>query len=90
LGGLIVGTPTATATYTTPAATAIDTALNTPPTGAQFELVIFTTAAFAITLAGGSGVTVVGTAATTAAANAFARFRFRKTGAGAYSAYRVS
>jgi len=88
--GFIVGTPTATASYTLPLATALDTELSNSPTGTNFELIVFTTAAFAITLLTATGWTLVGSMATGATANSFARFRARKTGAGAWTLYRVS
>lgn len=88
--GFIVGTPTATASYTLPLASALDTELTNSATGYNFEFVVFTTAAFAITLLTATGWTLVGSMATGATANSFARFRARKTGAGAWSLYRVS
>jgi len=88
--GFIVGTPTATASYTLPLASALDTELTNAATGYNFELVVFTTAAFAITLLTNTGWTLVGSMATGATANSFARFRARKTAAGAYSLYRIS
>ena len=86
----MLGTPTATASYTLPLASAVETALGTPPTGTGWEFVVFTTAAFAITLLTATGWTLVGSMATGATANSFARFRAAKTGAGAYSLYRIS
>lgn len=88
--GFIVGTPTATASYTLPTAASLDTELSNSPTGTNFELVVFTTAAFAITLLTATGWTLVGSMATGATANSFARFRARKTGGGAWSLYRIS
>ena len=88
--GFIVGTPTATASYTLPTAAALDTELSNSPTGTNFELVVFTTAAFAITILTNTGWTLVGSMATGATANSFARFRANKTGAGAWSLYRIS
>jgi hypothetical protein len=89
-GPFLLGTPTATASYTLPLASAVETALGTPPTGTGWEFTVFTTAAFAITLLTATGWTLVGSMATGAAANSFARFRAAKTGAGAYSLYRIS
>ena len=89
-GPFLLGTPTATASYTLPLASAVETALGTPPTGTGWEFVVFTTAAFAITLLTATGWTLVGSMATGATANSFARFRAAKTGAGAYSLYRIS
>jgi hypothetical protein len=89
-GPFLLGTPTATASYTLPLASAVDTALGTPPNETGWEFVVFTTAAFAITLLTNTGWTLVGSMATGATANSFARFRIRKTGAAAYSIYRIS
>jgi hypothetical protein len=86
----LLGTPTATASYTLPLASAVETALGTPPNETGWEFVVFTTAAFAITLLTNTGWTLVGSMATGATANSFARFRIRKTGAAAYSIYRIS
>ena len=90
--GFIVGTPTANASYTLPTAAALDTELSNSPTGTNFELVVFnaTTGAFSITLLTATGWTLVGSMATAASSNSFARFRARKTGAGAWTLYRVS
>lgn len=89
-GPFLLGTPTATASYTLPLASAVDTALGSPPNETGWEFVVFTTAAFAITLLTNTGWTLVGSMATGATANSFARFRARKTGTGAYSLYRIS
>jgi hypothetical protein len=86
----LLGTPTATASYTLPLASAVETALGTPPNETGWEFTVFTTAAFAITLLTNTGWTLVGSMATGATANSFARFRIRKTGAAAYSIYRIS
>lgn len=86
----LLGTPTATASYTLPLASAVETALGTPATGTGWEFTVFTTAAFAITILTNTGWTLVGSMATGATANSFARFRAAKTGAAAYSLYRIS
>jgi hypothetical protein len=88
--GFIIGTPTATASYTLPLASALDTELVNAATGYNFEIVVFTTAAFAITLLTNTGWTLVGSMATGATANSFARFRAVKTGTATYSLYRIS
>lgn len=74
INGLILSTPTAARTHTTPSATDLLTALDNKFVGASFELSYRNTSAgnFAITLAGGTGVTVTGTA--TVAQNATATF----------------
>lgn len=86
----LLGTPTGTASYTLPLASAVETALRTPATGTGWEFTVFTTAAFAITILTNTGWTLVGSMATGATANSFARFRAAKTGAAAYSLYRIS
>ena len=86
----LLGTPTGTASYTLPLASAVETALLTPATGTGWEFTVFTTAAFAITIVTNTGWTLVGSMATGATANSFARFRAAKTGAAAYSLYRIS
>jgi len=75
VNGLILTVPTAARTFTTPTATAILTAIDTAKIGASFDLIIRNTSggSFAITLAGGTGVTIVGTATT--AQNIVSRFR---------------
>jgi len=75
INGLILSTPTAARTFTTPTATAILVDVPTPKVGAAFDLTIRNTSAgaYALTLAGGTGVTVVGTATT--AQNIVSRFR---------------
>jgi hypothetical protein len=91
VNGLILTVPTAARTFTTPTATAILAAIDAPKVGAAFDLNIRNTSAgsFAITVAGGTGVTVVGTATT--AQNIVSRFRGVVTGVDtpAVSLYRV-
>ena len=66
VNGLILSTPTAARTFTTPTATEIVAAVLTPKIGSSFDLIIRNTSAgaYALTLTGGTGVTVVGTATT--------------------------
>jgi len=78
LGGLITGTPTAAANYTTPTAALLIAALQAlgvPYLNESFEFSIKNTSAGAntITVVGGTGVTIVGTA--TIAQNNIKRFR---------------
>lgn len=75
INGLILSTPTAARTFTTPTATEILAAVKTPKVGAAFDLAIRNTSAgaYALTLAGGTDVTVVGTATT--AQNVASTFR---------------
>jgi len=76
-------------TVTTPTATAIDAAFPSMKTGSTFELTITNNnnsgASSTVTFAGGTGVTLVGTA--TVARYGGSTYRFVKTGTAAYSAY---
>lgn len=89
LTGHLVATPTAAATYTLPTGTLLDAAMlgGNAPSTTTFEFVITNQAAFAITIAAGTGHTLSGSA--TVVASGFARFRFRKTAANTFSVYRV-
>jgi len=89
-GGFIYSTPIYTAGFslTAPTGTTLDTITTT--TDEFVDLTIITLAAFAVTLAVNTGVTIVGTAATGATANSFATFRFRRTSTAAtWIAYRI-
>lgn len=100
MGGIITANQggAGAATYTTPTATLIEAAM---PVGFalndSFDLAVVnisTVAAETATIAGGSGVTVVGNptvaanSATTTISNG--TFRFRKVSVGAWTVYRVS
>lgn len=92
LGGLVTSTTAAAVTGTTDTGTLIDTAaLAIYPglaVGDTFDVTIVNTgAANAFTLAGGTGVTIVGAAAV--ALSTSGSFRFRKTGVATYSVYRL-
>ena len=90
-GPFLLSTPSAPATYTLPAATLVDAALGTPGIGTGWEFVIFTNAAFVVTVAAGSGWTLVGTMTTGGTATSFARFRvLRNADAPTYVLYRIS
>lgn len=104
LGGLITSNQGAAgaATYTTPTGAEIDAALGTklgatPVVGESFQFSVVnisTVAAEDATVAGGTGVTMVGNAVVesneaTAQKGAYGTFLFRKTGVATYSAYRV-
>lgn len=94
LTGCLSATPTATATYTLPTGTLIDTTISTYcAIGQGFEWSILNNAAFVITVAAGTGHTVsggMGVAAGSAAAPTNARFRTRKTAANTYVTYRIA
>jgi hypothetical protein len=74
---------------TTPTAVLLDAGLVNAKIGASFILFIcHETVTNVITLVGGAGVTVVGLATVTGITSG--QFMFRKTGDGAWSAYRVA
>lgn len=102
LGGVLVGTPTAAATYTTLTgallAAAVAAIRPQLAVGDSFELVIINlggTTNFDITLAGGVGVSVVGSAVVRPVVDAATEeagqgvFRFRYAAADTWVAYRV-
>ena len=89
-GPFLLSTPTAAAAYTLPLASAVDTALGTPAAGTGWEFVIFTNAAFVVTVTTNTGWTLVGTMTTGGTATSFARFRAYRTGTSAYTLYRIS
>jgi len=92
LSGILLGSPgTSAAAYTTPTGTQIDAALTNAKIGTTFDLNIINvngSSSGAITLTGGTGVTVVGLATVVATAGTAQVFRFRKTGTATYSVYR--
>ena len=87
LGGIIEHAPTGAATDTTDTATNLDAAYAAATKDTFVTTLINTSAgANAITLAGGSGVTLKGSA-TTVGQNKTATLTFRRTGAGAWTCY---
>jgi hypothetical protein len=58
--------------------------------GEAFDCTFMTLGAFALTITVNTGVTIVGSAVTAAAAGSTARFRLRKTAADTFIAYRIS
>lgn len=95
LGGVLVGTAgTSAVTYTLPAVSVLEAAIGTDrKVGTSFDLTIINlgTSSGVITLAAG-GFTLVGMATLpiTTSAGSTGTWRFRKTGAGAWTAYRVA
>lgn len=86
--GIIACTSSGNYSLTTMTGTEIDAALLNAKVGSTFELAInHASATNVITLAGGTGVTVVGLATVTGITSG--SFVFRKTGVGTWSAYRV-
>ena len=89
-GRLLVANPsTSAATYTLPTATLIDALVSNASTDQAFDLNIVNlgTSSGAITIAAGTGITLVGSA--TIAVTSSATLRFRKTGDAAYTVYRI-
>ena len=87
--GLVVTNFGSALALTTPTAAALDAALVNAKIGSAFNFTICGTGAFANTLTGRTGVTVVGAAATPATTIASGTWRVQKTAPGAWSAYRL-
>lgn len=95
LGDVLVGNPsTSAATYTLPTVALLEVALLNTKTDQTFELVMINlgTSTGVITVAVGTGWTLVGMATLpiTTAAGSSARFRARKTAVGAWTLYRIA
>jgi hypothetical protein len=94
LGGILLGSPgSSAATYTTLTGTLLDAAVANAKVGSTFDLAIVNvdgSGSGVITLAGGTGVTIVGLATVVATAGTANAWRFRKTGTGTWSAYRIA
>lgn len=92
-GGILYANPsTSAATYTLPTASDIDSAVPSATTGSTFDLSIVNvgTSSGTVTLSMGTGVTDGGNAAVAVAVTSSAAFRFRKTGDGAWSVYKIA
>lgn len=90
-GGLLVANPsTSAATYTLPTVTATEAVVTNAKVDSTFELNIVNlgTSSGALTIAVGTGWTLVGSA--TVAITSSARYLARKTGTGAWTIYRVA
>jgi hypothetical protein len=87
LSGIVVcsGTP---GTQTLPTVAALELVLTNAKVDSGFEVSFVNTAGSTLTLAAGTGWTIVGTL--TAATVTSALFRARKTGDGAYTLYRIA
>lgn len=95
LGGLLVGNPsTSAATYTFPTVALLEAALPNTKVHQTFDITIINlgTSSGVITVAVGTGFTLVGMATLpiTTAAGSSTTFRCRKTGDSAWTMYRVS
>lgn len=92
-GSILVANPsTSAATYTLPTASAIDGVLTSAKVGSTFDLYIVNigTSSGTVTLSMGTGLTDGGNAVVALATTSSGLFRFRKTGDGAWSVYRVA
>lgn len=92
-GGILYANPsTSAATYTLPTASDIDSAVSSATTGSTFDLSIVNvgTSSGTVTLSMDTGVTDGGNAAVAVAVTSSALFRFRKTGDGAWSVYKIA
>lgn len=96
MGKILVGTAgTSAVTYTLPTAALLDAAMGTDKkVGTTFDLTIINlgTSSGVITVAAGTGITLVGMATLpiTTAAGSSGTWRFLKTATGAWTAYRIS
>ncbi len=92
LGGQLLGSPDSTAAaYTTPTGTAIDAVLVNAKIGSYFDLTIQNvdgSSTGVITLTAGTGVTISGLATVVATAGTSERWRFYRSAAATYTAYR--
>jgi hypothetical protein len=94
LNGIIIGTPTATATYTLPLAATLDNTLTNGKVGTTIEFSVITTAAFGITIATNTGWSIgssgsQGLMTVAATAGTVRAFRARKTGDGTWALYAI-
>lgn len=92
-GGMLVANPsTSAATYTLPTGAAIDEVVTSAKVGSTFDLnlVNIGTSSGAVTLATATGLTDGGNAFVATAVTSSALFRFRKTGDGTYTVYKVA
>ena len=92
-GGVLVANPSTTAaTYTLPTAAQIDAVVTNATVGNTFDLNIVNTGTSTgtVTLAMGTGLTDGGNAVVVIPVTTSAHFRFRKTGSGAWSVYKIA
>lgn len=92
VGGMLVATPTANATLTLPTGAQIDAAVPSARIGSTFDLALVNAAAATYTAAFalGTGISNGGNGITSVAAASSALFRFRKTGDGAWTVYKIA
>jgi hypothetical protein len=92
-GNWLVANPsTSAATYTLPTGTLIDAAVPNASVGSTFDLYVVNTgtSSGAVTLATATGITDGGNAFVAVAITSSALFRFRKTGDGTWTVYKVA
>ena len=94
-GILLVGSGASTAqTYTLPAASGIDSILSSAKVGSTFDLNVVnlgtSSGTGALAMGSGTGFTDGGNSTVALAITSSALFRFRKTGDGAWSVYKVA
>jgi hypothetical protein len=93
-GGILVGNPSTTAaTYTLPTVALTEAVMVNAKVGSTFDLIVINlgTSTGVITMAVGTGWTLVGLATLpTAAAGSSAQFKALKTGTGAWTLYRIA
>jgi hypothetical protein len=92
-GGILYANPsTSAATYTLPTASDIDAVMTSANVGNTFDLSIVNvgTSSGTVTLSMGTGITNGGNAAVAVSTTSSALFRFRKTGTGAWTVYKVA
>ncbi len=87
--GILVCTPTANATYTLPAGSDIDAIVTSAHVGNTFDLALAVAANYTTNFTASSTVVNGGGAVTANAAGVSAMYRFRKTGDGAWSVYKI-
>lgn len=93
LTGIIISAPAGAINLQLPLATDFDTAIGAnAPVGTSFDFSIINTAgaANAPTITTNTGWTITGTGVMSVSQNISGRFRARKTGAGAWTLYRIS
>jgi hypothetical protein len=92
-GNWLVANPsTSAATYTLPTGTLIDAAVPNASVGSTFDLYVVNTGTTSgtVTLATATGITDGGNAFVAVAITSSALFRFRKTGDGTWTVYKVA
>ena len=93
LGGILAGSPgTSAAAYTLPTVASLEAVLTNAKVDSSFDLNVINvdgSSSGVITMTAGTGWTIVGLATVVATAGTAQLFRARKTGAGAWTLYRL-